>query len=65
MLLLDRNYLRFDGRVQFLYIDEQKLVFSMRKNIYTIIGYSLQIKEYSLSQTIVYGKVVQIGVEDV
>ena len=65
MLVLDEKYLRLDGKVQFVYISEKKMIFSTRNYIYTIIGTALRIKEYSISETLLYGYVTQIEVEHV
>ena len=63
MLVLDEKYLRLDGKVQFVYISEKKMIFSTRNYIYTIIGTALRIKEYSISETLLYGYVTHIEVE--
>ena len=65
MLVLDEKYLRLDGKVQFVYISEKKMIFSTRNYIYTIIGTALRIKEYSISETLLYGYVTHIEVEHV
>lgn len=65
MLVLDEKYLRLDGKVQFVYISEKKMIFSTRNLIYTIIGTTLRIKEYSISETLLYGYVTHIEVEHV
>ncbi|MBQ7892164.1 MAG: hypothetical protein IJ359_08485 [Erysipelotrichaceae bacterium] len=63
MLVLDEKYLRLDGKVQFVYISEKKMIFSTRNHMYTIIGTALRIKEYSISETLLYGSVTHIEVE--